>query len=256
MSWFVPLLTTLLIAMFVMGATLAYYVPLIPYILFLFGGVGWIIGVIESIVAAPLVALGIAYPEEHEILGKAQPAVMLLTNIFIRPSLMVIGFIAAISLTYVGIWLLNLGFANSLVALTAGTRGFAWIIAPIAILAIYTLLVVQILNQAFGLIHVLPDEVLRWVGGGGKQFGEAKGEEAVKAGFKEDAGAIGRGMVESTGQAKKTKEEKAKEARGERNAIQVAEDEGGGDTGVGGESESEGEESSGGDEGDDSGEGD
>lgn len=219
MSWFVPLLTTLLIAMFVMGATLAYYVPLIPYILFLFGGVGWIIGVIESIVAAPLVALGIAYPEEHEILGKAQPAVMLLTNIFIRPSLMVIGFIAAISLTYVGVWLLNLGFANSLVALTAGTTGFAWVIAPIAILAIYTLIVVQLLNQAFGLIHVLPDEVLRWVGGGGKQFGEARGEEAVRGGFKEDMGAMGRGMVESTGQAKKTAKERAEGAE----SVQVAE---------------------------------
>jgi defect in organelle trafficking protein DotA len=217
MSWFVPLLTATLVGMFIMGATLAYYVPLIPYILFLFGGMGWLIGVIESIAAAPLVALGIAYPEEHEILGKAQPAVMLLTNIFIRPSLMVIGFIAGISLSYVGVWLLNLGFKNSLVALTAGAQGLAWVFMPIAILSIYTLLVVQILNQAFSLIHVLPDEVLRWVGGGNKQFGEARGEEAVKGGFKDDMGSVGKGLAGSTGEAEKTKNEKAE-------ALEVAED--------------------------------
>lgn len=197
LSWFMPLLTALLLLMLTVGAMLAFYVPLIPYILFLFGGIGWLIGVIESIAAAPLVALGIAYPEEHEILGKAQPAIMLLANIFIRPSLMVIGFIAGISLSYVGVWLLNAGFGKaSIVPILSTAQPGTLFFLPMAILSIYTALIVQIINQSFGLIHVIPDEVLRWVGGGGRQFGEAAGEQGVKQAFTGDMGTMGKGFAE------------------------------------------------------------
>jgi hypothetical protein len=198
--WLIPILTAILILCFVVGSTLCFYLPMVPYILFLFGGIGWLIGVIESIAAAPLVALGIAYPEGHELLGKADPAVMLLTNIFIRPSLMVIGFIAGISLSYVGVWLLNAGFSRAYKGMLAtGPTGMAWIFSGLAILSIYTALIVQIINQAFSLIHVLPDEVLRWVGGGGKQFGEAQGEQAVRGGVKGDFDQTSKGGADTTG---------------------------------------------------------
>lgn len=204
--WLLPLTTAILTLCFVMGATLAFYLPMIPYILFLFGGIGWLIGVIESIAAAPLVALGVAYPEGHELLGKADPAVMLLANIFIRPSLMVIGFIAGISLSYVGVWLLNTGFARAYQGMLdhKSIQGLAWIFSGLAILSIYTALIVQIINQAFSLIHVIPDEVLRWVGGSGKQFGEAQGEQAVRSGVRGDMEATGRGSAGSYDLAMRT----------------------------------------------------
>jgi conjugal transfer/type IV secretion protein DotA/TraY len=206
-AWFVPLLTAMMLLLFVMGATLLYYIPLIPYILFLFGGIGWIMGVIESMAAAPLVALGIAYPEEHQVLGKSQAAVMLLANIFVRPSLMVIGFIAGISLSYVAIWLLNRGFAQALTVLVTSTQGLAWALIPCAILSIYTVLVVEVLNRAFSLIHVLPDEVLRWVGGGHRQMGAEIGraEEAVRGGAKGDIQQGGQAMAGGVGDAMKAK---------------------------------------------------
>ncbi len=212
LAWFMPMLSVLMGILFLLGATLAYYIPMVPYILFLFGGIGWLIGVIESMAAAPLVAVGIMYPEgSHEIMGKAEPAVMLLTNIFIRPSLMVIGFIAGISLSYVGVWLLNAGFARAALAMAAGTQGLAWIFMPIAMMSIYTALIVQIINQSFGLIHLLPDEVLRWVGGGGKQFGEAQGEQGVRKAFGEDMAGIGRGAGTTADKAQDRKEKEQAE---------------------------------------------
>ncbi len=46
-------------AFFSLGIFLGYYLPLYPYMLFTFGVIGWIIIVIEAMVAAPLVAMGI-----------------------------------------------------------------------------------------------------------------------------------------------------------------------------------------------------
>lgn len=236
-AWFVPLLTALMILMFVMGATLVYYIPLIPFILFLFGGIGWLIGVLEAMAAAPLVALGIAYPEEHQILGKSQAAVMLLANIFIRPSLMIIGFIAGISLSYVAVWLLNRGFSQALTVLVTSTEGLAWIFLPCSILSVYTVLIVEIINRAFSLIHVLPDEVLRWVGGGHRQMGAelARSEEAVRGGVKSDIQQGGQAMASGVGDAIKAKgAEGGKEGQmgGEKGGKGGGEGDGGASTGV------------------------
>jgi conjugal transfer/type IV secretion protein DotA/TraY len=84
--WLIPLLMSLLLALFVSGAMMAYYIPLLPFIYFSFGVLGWLMSVIEAIVAGPLVALGILHPEGHEVWGEAKPAILLLANVLLRPS--------------------------------------------------------------------------------------------------------------------------------------------------------------------------
>ena len=83
------------------GGLLAVYLPLLPFIYFLFGVLSWFVAVIESMVAAPIVALGIIHPEGHDFWGKAEPAVMLMLNVFLRPSLMLFGLVAGLFLSYV-----------------------------------------------------------------------------------------------------------------------------------------------------------
>ncbi len=96
------------------GLMCAYYVPFLPYMLFLFGGIGWFIGVIEAMVAAPIVALGITHPEGHDAFGKGEQAFNLLLNVFMRPAMMILGFIFGIILSYVGVWAMNAGFQRTL----------------------------------------------------------------------------------------------------------------------------------------------
>ena len=96
------------------GFITAYYVPLVPYMIFLFGSIAWFMSVIEAMVAAPIVALGVIHPEGHDIFGKGEAAIMILMNVFLRPAMMIIGFITAISLCYVGIWVLNAGFDRAI----------------------------------------------------------------------------------------------------------------------------------------------
>jgi conjugal transfer/type IV secretion protein DotA/TraY len=105
----VPILMAVIMILWVAGGMIGIYLPLVPYLVFTFTALGWVLLVIETIVAAPIVALGLVSPSgEH--LGKAAPAVQLVANVFLRPSLMVIGFATAAKLAEAMIGMLNYGF--------------------------------------------------------------------------------------------------------------------------------------------------
>ncbi|HJN37796.1 MAG TPA: DotA/TraY family protein [Gammaproteobacteria bacterium] len=177
MELFLPLGSALMTVVFTTGVVLAVYVPFMPFLLFLFGAIGWIIAVIEAMVAAPLVAMGVTHPEGHDLLGKAEQALMLLLGIFVRPILMIIGLFFAIVLANISMKLLNLGFVFSLVSFyeTLDTAakdisgdavlGFVYVVSTTGVLTVYAYVVMAILEQVFSLIYQIPDRILRWIGG-------------------------------------------------------------------------------------------
>ena len=89
------------------GSFLAFYVPVIPLMVFLLASIGWFLAVIEATIAAPVVAVGMAYPMGHDFLGRAENTMLLLFSVFIRPFTILAGFIFAIMLAWGGMWLLN-----------------------------------------------------------------------------------------------------------------------------------------------------
>ncbi len=195
-----PLGIAITAPLFVMGVTLSVYVPLIPFILFIFGVVSWLIFVIEAMAAAPLVALGITHPEGHDLMGKSEQAIMLLLSVFLRPICMIIGLIAAIVLSYVALEVLNAGFAH--VIDSVGLQGSALssltpvgLVQHLMILVVYTFIVVALVNQCFGLIHVIPEKIMTWIGLHPQSSGDEQRLESVKAGVGQfaDAGAKGGG---------------------------------------------------------------
>ena len=86
--------------MFSIGAILAYVIPLIPLILFYVSALGWLMTVAEAFVAAPIIALGLMWPDtqSHEIFGKAERALWLFLNILLRPVLIILGFVLGLFL--------------------------------------------------------------------------------------------------------------------------------------------------------------
>ncbi|MDX2345351.1 MAG: type IVB secretion system protein DotA [Legionella sp.] len=161
--------------MIAIGFVTAYFVPFLPYMIFTFGAIAWLISVIEAMVAAPIVALGVAHPEGHDALGKSEQGFMILLNVFLRPGMMVIGYIAAIAVSFVGVWIMNAGFQNVVDYLMSGrvwadrdplspipwAKYFGTFFAAL----IYIMMYLTIVQKAFTLIAVLPDKVLRWIGG-------------------------------------------------------------------------------------------
>ncbi len=204
LMWFVPLWSFLLGIMFSSGIMMEYYVPLIPFLIYSFAAIGWFIGVIEAMIAAPLLGLAIAVPEGHDALGKAVNGFVLLIGVFLRPSLMLFGYFSGMILSYVSLWLINMGFFYS-----AGTifqqmvksdSGYSAFIFPFAVIAIYMGIVVFIIQKSYSMIHVIPDKILRWVGGQAETLGGdvSGGAEQVKSGFEGGAKDFG-GKVSQPG---------------------------------------------------------
>lgn len=171
---FIPIFTVFVMIFFAMGMTFAFYIPLIPFIIFAFSAVGWLISVIEAMVAAPLVALGVTHPEGHDLLGKSEQAIMLLLSVFLRPILMIIGLFAGMIVSRVALRFLNDGFFG----IVFDVETFN-LFSFIAILMIYTFLVLTIVNQSFALIYAIPDRVMRWLGV--QEQGGGPAEAALKS---------------------------------------------------------------------------
>jgi len=185
-----PILLCWLAIFFGIGFLTAYYVPLLPYMMFSFGAIGWLIGVIEAMVASPMVALGLTIPEgQHEVFGKVEHALMLILNVFLRPSMMIIGYIAAIILSYVSVWIINTGFQHVLddiIDMGKYDEKTSWsgYIGYFAMILVYTSMYITVVQKSFTLIYILPDRVLRW----------------LQHGFQESFGAEASGMAESVQQ--------------------------------------------------------
>ena len=195
LGWIIGFLSPFIALLFTVGLTLAYYLPMIPYILFTFGVIGWFITVLEAMIAAPLVAIGITHPEGHAILGKADPAVLLLVNVFLRPTLMILGMLGGIFLSYAGVWLLNAGFNLAWSGATSQVSGIAGIFTGIGSVVIYAIIAVQILQKSFTLVYVIPDQVFKWIGGNIQGMGgEAEAEQKIAGGVAKGAEATG-GMI-------------------------------------------------------------
>jgi hypothetical protein len=211
-----PAFMALEAALFGIGATLAIYVPLIPYMIFTIGVIGWLIAAIEAIVAGPLIALGILAPGgQHPVLGRADPAVMMLFNLILRPSLMVFGMMASMLLSVVVVKMINSGFG----AVMTNIIPAPGLIELILFMVAYTMLIVTALNKCFSLIYHVPDRVLTWIGGHHATYGEEQALGGVKGGVESGAsrvsGATGEQQkaTEAHGKSAQQRAEKTKDAQ-------------------------------------------
>lgn len=161
---FLPGVVAFLGVLFVTGMVLSVYVPLIPFMIFTFAAIGWLISVLEAIVAAPLVAAAITHPEGHDLMGKAEQAIMLLMGIFLRPVVMVIGFVAAVVMARVTLRIVNAGFSHAATAADITLSGWN-IFGFVGLMIIYTMIVVSLVNLVFNAgIVKLWETIWMWVG--------------------------------------------------------------------------------------------
>ena len=167
LTMIIPLLTSLTTLAWTIGATMAFYLPLTPLMIFSTVALSWFISVIESIVAAPIVSLGLIMPAEEEI-GAIKPALGMITNIFLRPMLMLIGLIFASSLFRMCILMVSEGFKNGLTYLSDAENGFS-MFSWLPMLGLYLGFITALVNKCYSLIYHLPDKVLSWIGGPGEQ---------------------------------------------------------------------------------------
>jgi hypothetical protein len=174
-----PLAIMVMTCLFTAGVGFAIMLPLIPYILFWAGQIAWILAIIEAMVAAPIILLGIAHPGGHDVLGHATPALKMLLGIIFRPALMVLGLLVGMVLTFivisfsaqgfhvVGSVILGIDGPGANLVMNSNVQG---IIASIMVM-VYVAFLMMAFNKCFSTIYVLPEKVMQWIGAHGEKAG-------------------------------------------------------------------------------------
>lgn len=196
-NFFTPLLMLLLVTLYVQGLTMAYYIPMVPFIVFTFAVMGWFVVVIESMIAAPLVALGLTHVEGHDMWGRSEEAMWLLLNVFLRPILMIFGLVSGMILSRIGLVLLNMGFGQLMSEFSKINDMYV----SVGRFMIYIALAIMIVNASYSLIHKVPDRVMRWLRSGGDQMSEYVNQatQGAQRGVQESGQQYGRMGSEALG---------------------------------------------------------
>ncbi len=163
-----PISLGIIVPIFASGVTLAVYVPLIPYILFLFGAISWLISVLVLMAAAPIICFlmlwGGASQTNPLLAQEAEAFIKQIIGIFFRPTLMIIGLVTGMVLSYIAIDVLNIGFNNMInIILPKGADGSGTVqfVKASGIVVVYTFLMVSLVNMCFSTIHLLYDEAMK-----------------------------------------------------------------------------------------------
>jgi len=174
-----PLFLFIITTLITIGVQFAFVIPFMPYIMFWAGQMAWIIGVIEALVAAPLVMLAFAHPGGNDYMGHAQPAVRFLLGVVFRPVLMVIGMLTGILLTYVLIHYSAEGFhiiANNTFNSLPNNHTLLGVISCLLVF-MYASFLVMAFTKCFSPIYVLPEKVVQWINGQADRAGEQEAQQ-------------------------------------------------------------------------------
>lgn len=156
------------------------FLPSLPYTIFIIAVVGWVLGVLQSVVAAPLWALMHMTPERSFVGSQTQGYLMLL-SLFARPVLIILGLFAAMALTNPTLMYISKAFWAMHAANVTSAESLGWFVEFFQWrnwLIMYGLLLLPIIYMIFGLSQTLPDVVLKWIGIGIDSMGstQATGE--------------------------------------------------------------------------------
>jgi conjugal transfer/type IV secretion protein DotA/TraY len=158
-----PFFLMIIVPMLLVGLGLSVYLPLVPFIIWFGALINWLVVVLEAIVAAPLWAITHLGGEGEGFGARSAHGYIFLLNVMVRPILMVIGFFGGGALLVVGGTFLNeiYGVAVANVQFDSMTG----LLSMAVILVIYFSICLTLIHSCFGLILIVPDQVINWVGG-------------------------------------------------------------------------------------------
>lgn len=174
---FVPLLA-------LVGITLLYILPLIPTLIWVGCISGFILMAIEAIIASGFWGLMILNPNgNHEVIGAGQQGFRLIVALLFKPFLLVVGFwVSILMMNTLGTWVSDM-FAYIFDLSQSDSNVFTYIVGKIISPVLYGSIMLVVIKKIFGIVPALPDELIKWIGGGSTGFTghskETSGSEAT-----------------------------------------------------------------------------
>ncbi len=175
------------------GFVLFYVVPFLPFIYFFFAVGGWIKGIFEAMVGAPLWALAHIRIDGHGLPGQAAiNGYFLIFEVFLRPMLIIFGLLASITIFSALVQVLNSIFSivtenlggydiRTELAAAAPEKTYQFVrsrIDEFFFTVIYAILVYLIGMSSFKMIDNIPNNILRWMGQSVATFGDQREDPA------------------------------------------------------------------------------
>lgn len=214
------------------GFVLFYIVPFLPFIYFFFALGGWVKGIFEAMVGAPLWALAHIRIDQNGLPGQAGVAgYFLIFEIFIRPILIIFGMLASISIFSALVGVLhqifdlvieNVGgfdnrFANQTSFQSLENKVITNFTPSVSIsqargaidefffTIIYTIIIYLMAMSSFKLIDLIPNNILRWMGQSIATFNDQREDAAqglvgkATIGAQQTSSALGGGLKKFVG---------------------------------------------------------
>lgn len=186
--------------LFTVGALLALYIPMVPFIHWVTALVQYMSIVVESLAAAPLWSFAHLQPDGEGMGQRSERGYLYLLMLLFKPILMVIGFFAACGLVILlgsaVMWLFIPAMAN---VQGNSVTGFASVIGYVFM---FFMLMNIIIQGLFNLVSDLSDDVIGWIGNVGRsQLGrdtEGKASNVFMAGGRfgtQAAGSAAQGLA-------------------------------------------------------------
>ena len=189
------------------GFVLFYVIPFLPFVYFFFAVGGWVKGIFEAMVGAPLWALGHLRIDGNGLPGEgAINGYYLVFEVFIRPILILFGFLGgvlifgAMAAVLNDIWTtvvenvsggdpLSFDDAQGLSDYLEVARGA---VDRLFFTILYAIIIYMVALSSFKLIDLVPNGILRWMGSNASSFGDTNQDVA---GNLTQYAAIGGGMI-------------------------------------------------------------
>lgn len=159
----VQLVHTMVGPLFVIGMVMSIYIPLIPFITWFSALMTWLAVIVESIIAAPIWSMAHAEGDGEGMGQRTQHGYLFLLNVMFRAPLMVVSFFVASASTIIAGTLLYKLFGTA-VSNAAG-NSIVGLFSIFGYLIILTGLMILVIQTSFNLVHIIPDQVLGWIGG-------------------------------------------------------------------------------------------
>lgn len=164
---FKALLTPLffgLLALLIPGIMIAYVLPLIPWVMWIAGVTGYLILVLEAVIAVPLMMVAHMTFEGDGLHGRAIQVYELLFNVLFRPALMLLGLFAGFFVFSSISWLIRMSFGVAVHFVLEKGWFVTNLIGLVVLLAIFVLLHIVVALKSFNMISLIPHHVPKMLG--------------------------------------------------------------------------------------------
>lgn len=164
---FKALLTPLffgLLALLIPGIMIAYVLPLIPWVMWIAGVTGYLILVLEAVIAVPLMMVAHMTYEGDGLHGRAIQVYELLFNVLFRPALMLLGLFAGFFVFSSISWLIRMSFGVAVHFVLEKGWFVTNLIGLVVLLAVFVLLHIVVALKSFSMISLIPHHVPKMLG--------------------------------------------------------------------------------------------